>query len=432
MRKLYGRAIVIPYLLALVALVAYGVMAQKPRAYAQAGRDAVTCSMASGIVLPFPGADATSHSGWSRYTALDSKFVFVTTGDDAEGTGGASTHTLVGDQHRHTFTAGAASAQDYYDSMAMYSKGARPACTGHTHASTNGAYATITYGTANNAPAAYTVIWKESDGTTQVPTGFLAFSSVSAPTGWRTYTTAGDKFLKGAAASGDGGSNTGSDSHGHRPSGKHSHGATNSAAASAACSVKYLLAAGEHARGTHVHSVSLNSGTSTTPQNSTDIPAWEQSLLVENNSGSTQYAFEGMYAYWSGAAASIPSGWVRDDLTDGYDFERTTLNADEIGNTGGLRTHAAHTVASSHNHGYTAGNASLACTNPGPDAGFSYFYHTHTWTIGSTTETTQATAEYGHYPEYVKLIRIRCAGTPTPVPVSADTFDRFRRGGSRR
>lgn len=372
-------------------------------------------AIASGIVLLWPGAHATSHSGWSRETALDGKFFRVTTADDAGGTGGAATHDhgAAFGGHSHTFTGAAASDISHPDGL-----GTNKAVTvTHDHStSATSNLTTETSQTASNDPAHRTVIFKEADGSTDLPDDFLILSdSADVPAGFTAYSAATGKLIKGAATSADGGADAGNDTHTHTAN-SHTHASKASSAARATVT-GYSAIGSAFAASSHTHSISLAAAVSTL-QNSNLAPLTKKLLILQNTSGSELPLPDGAIAVWLGTVAGIPADWDDYSSTFSNDFVRATSTTGEIGATAGSTQHT-HT-GNVHTHS-AAGGAASAYYGPeiGTETGdLCPYNHSHAWTIGNGTTTWENCSSAEAYPQYIKahLVKFTApAASSTPL-----------------
>lgn len=397
------------------------------------------------ILFAWPNSVATIPTGYTRETSLDTKYVL---GADASGdggaTGGQTTHTHSVTDHTHTSAAThnhtVGSLGGNTGQNTPFGTGAASSST-HTHTggtsgSTSATVSTdsITLAAESNDPPYTEVIWIKSNGTNDVPSSAWAFyDDASLPTNWAIQN--GNKFLKGAAASGDGGSTGGSlDSHSHTESGTHTHTQaahthTGFNSGTAVGSANYGGTGAAFSARLHTHSISFVSGGSgstgsaqVTTQNSDGQPPFYKLAVIENQTGGDDLP-TGVIGVWLGTAASIPEGWERVTAMDTY-FLKGAANTGEIGNTGGADQHT-HT-ADAHTHtGYThthTANTTDNTTKPGGQtvgpAQAAANGHGHSKTVSSETPTYNNTVvtianntSQTNYPEYVKGIFIKYTGS---------------------
>jgi hypothetical protein len=394
----------------------------------------------SGILFAWNGANSTTHSGWTRKTSLDGKFIFVTTGDDAGATGGSATHIHTSPNHTHTqgshthsITSGGPNATR---NNPEFASGSAASAT-HTHATytsnsttaTNQNTAITVQASADNLPPYYTVIWKESDGTTDIPSNFCGFfDSATLPTNWTILAGAIDKYIRGAGAGLDGAGTGGSLTHGHTLTDhthtQDAHGHSGKASGTSSGTSKHFAEADYLIAIAHNHTVSLDSNTAVNQSATVTInaastePTYDKLAFIQNQTGGSDTP-TGIIGLWLGLEANIPTGWTKKTITN--DFVKCAVNTGEIGNTGGATQHL-HTEVAAHNH--TQNGHTHTGTDGGPSAtlwtdGRDIYlgadrYHVHTWTGTSTVATNSASsitidncASRANYPEYVKVILVK-------------------------
>lgn len=418
----------------------------------------------SGVIVAWPSTVASIPSGWSRVTALDSTFARgVPNGSTDPGTtGGATTHQHTTSAHDHTIShtqATATSGSPTGSVTAGTSSNTDLDTTSHTHA-TNAVAATInnsgtsapSSGNTSNDPANLAVIWIASDGTPAgIPNGALAmFNSASLPTSWTIYTNSQERFLKGAAAAGNGGGTAGAATHNHTGEGSHTHTSDHvhpngTSAASAGTNNSY--AAGTVAAGdvhTHPYTVSSsNFGTSNaaTLSTSTDNhePPWQKLAVIENQTGGNDMP-DGTVAVWRGTLANIPQNWVLADGANGTpnllgDFVKGVTLTSEIGNTGGATSHTHTGVNHTHTWASTAHTHAVNLISPpsvirgtaGSTATWANPTHTHTATSGAASAITPGNAAPSlasatHLPPYEEVAYIMYVQPVISVSVSDGTI----------
>lgn len=410
--------------------------------------------IASGVIVAWPSTAASIPAGWTRETNLDSKYLrgaAAAANADLTSVFGTATHnhtspahTPIQNSHTHTFSAGANKGGTTVDADVLNVAKARQT---HAHSSKTSNSATgtnnsvtITVDATSNDLSFVSAIFIKSDGTpTGIPNGAYAFfESDTLPTGWTR--TAGDAYLKGAAAAGDGGGTGGSNSHTHT-SPAHTHTQNPHSHASLASSASTQFNFGDSGGGVsialdaHDHDVSLNNATPTNNSVTTTIdsasaePVFKKINLIVNGLGSANLP-DSVVAIWGGTHASIPTDWSRVTGMDGNFAKHANANGESLVTTGGSATHN-HTASScqptqvAHNHTSTANttNGTAAFNNTGAGAAVtaSTDTHTHTWTIGNTTATNQACAvtidacsSEANYPVHAKVIFIKYTSPSLP------------------
>jgi hypothetical protein len=421
----------------------------------------------SGIIVAWPSTAGSIPAGWTRVTALDSKFArsVPNSSTDPGTTGGAATHTHTTQNHNHTLAHTHASVTSSGPTGAAgfaVSSTQDLDTTAHTHTtnavassiSVSGDAAPSTNGTTANDPAYLNVIWIQSDGSpTGVPSNALAmFNSASLPTSWTIYTNSQNRYLRGAVAAGNGGATSGSSTHSHAADLSHTHSSEHvhpdgTVAQSAATNNSFPAgAAGAGDNHTHSYTVASNNiGTSNaaTINSSTDSlePPFQKVAVIQNGTGGQDLPI-GTIAVWRGTLASIPTNWV---LADGNnstpnlmgDFPKGALDTSELGNTGGATTHThtstAHSAAwtsSVHTHSLSITGTSSATRGINPTPGGTTgptASHTHTATSGAAASFSPGTSAPNldsttSLPAYEEVAYIMYQGVPaTPTPTNSPT-----------
>lgn len=185
------------------------------------------------LVLAWPGTAGTIPNGWLRVTDLDGYYPRgATTALAPSATGGVASHSHTSPSHRHalpahlhvndpasTASSGVSTTTDRfngagYSTVNQSHSHTLPRTTGEAPVSYSGYTAPGTT-TTNNQPPTREVIWIRSDGSATVyPIGVLGWSA-QAVSGWVTDTASASRFLRGAAAAGNGGASYGSATHTH-------------------------------------------------------------------------------------------------------------------------------------------------------------------------------------------------------------------------
>jgi hypothetical protein len=390
--------------------------------------------IAAGIIIMWSGTQSSIPGGWARETALDGRYPKgAPVATDPGGTGGALTHSHTTTTHVHT----AAHTHTVPDTTG--SAGASVRDTGttnppavHTHASnpaTTDPAASLTTeapssDSINHEPAFATVIFLRSDGT---PIGFpvngvgIWHYTAAAPGSWALCDGGGgrpdlrNRFLKGAATSGDAGGTGGGATHTHTIA-SHTHSTpfahthpnvTSAPRAEALVAGDISGTTAGVATATHTHDLTIAStspaitGTADTAQSTNhEPPAWVLAY-VQNISGALSLPNR-IIALWLGTLASIPSNWALCDGSNSTPDLRSLFlkGATTVGGSGtglGSLTHGhtatghTHAVAA-HTHPVSGAagageNRTDGATNAPTTA------HTHTWPdTGSASFTSGPTA----------------------------------------
>jgi hypothetical protein len=419
------------------------------------------------MILAWPGTVGTIPSGWTRVTSLDGVYPrgATTTGTPSATGGNAShSHTLPG--HAHTIGAhshsvgGSTGSSNASATSARFNGASQPqADQPHTHSrpSATGSAGPFTSGTtapgtsaANNLPPTREVIWIQSNGSQpQYPTGILGWATESV-SGWVDDVSSSGRFLRGAAAAGNGGASTGSSTHDHTVNAhthtgvNHSHSIGNTGLSNPSSSQE--AGTGSQTprwlpRHTHPMSVStentngLNSGSGGTVSTATTEPLHRRLRVLRNTGGGTQTRIIGLYI---GTVAALDPLLTLCNGGNGTPDMRTWFARDvgggSVNSTGGTasHTHAAgthnHTITS-HNHDTeveTSNNTSYEAPSfgdlgPSPTTG-------HTHSSGATGSTVPSVSSPGagttnavdQTPPYREVHFVRLDGTisggPLPVP----------------
>jgi len=405
-------------------------------------------TVASGIILPFDGTHAGVPSGWTRATAFDDKYPKSVAGDGG-GTGGSNTHTHTSPSHSHsvgahthaagTTNTGAATGDTTVGASVDFARGALS----HTHTiPTSGAVSgtpTVqgagTFDLQSNEPPYYETVFIQSDGTpTALPTGGLAwFNDTTPPNGYSQHSDSVERYLKGAAASGDAGGTGGGSAHSHTGE-SHTHPDTHQHAGvtsgqpgtTATTSTAISQAITNDFQHTHVITATATSGTSGAGTSgatgsATVEPPYFKLQVVE---GTTLVS--GLIGLWTSTLATVPSGWLvcngtlglTPDLTGKF-IKNTAVSSADLGATGGSTTHD-HTNPSAHTHSGAPGHTHPATAAQGTGsseviAGASLpgVEHAHTvadyasgtYTSGSAVQTVDEATDVE--PAYVESLFVR-------------------------
>ncbi|MBU1120114.1 DUF2341 domain-containing protein [Patescibacteria group bacterium] len=135
----------------------------------------------SGMVAMF----TSTPSGWTRFSALDSKF--AKGASSYGGTGGATTHT-------HTTTGGYTTGSS---GTRNDSPGGGNGAGNHTHTTANG----VT-GSGNSIPPYLDMVYATKDSAGSATSGLISMTTDTPPMGWSRYTALDGLFPRGAATQG--------------------------------------------------------------------------------------------------------------------------------------------------------------------------------------------------------------------------------------
>jgi len=327
----------------------------------------------AGIILIWPGTNASIPAGFSRVTALDGLYPKGANGDTANSTGGAANHTHTSPAHshnlpahQHTYTISGIVNWDGY-MFVQRPGGGSITDSAHTHSGTTDNEPTgtssstaVTYGSVANDPEYIKVIFITGDGSHPIPDNAVMLSADAAiPANYSILAALKNKFLKGAGTGADGGATGGSTTNvhdiGHSHTGyNHNHGPTTSSNAN---EVWASLPCCNSLGNNHSHTFTPGDdapapdnfvGTLTTPE--TVEPLHKKLLALQASGADLQ---PGLIGLWLGSIASIPSGW---NLCDGSSVTLDMRNfhlkcandSTEISATAGANSHTH--AAQSHTH----------------------------------------------------------------------------------
>lgn len=334
------------------------------------------------MILGWPSTVASIPAGWSRVTSLDGYHVRGTSGTGAPvTTGGAASHTHTTPGHTHSVGShshtigGSTGSSNSSTTSARYNGASKtqadqphthtlPSASGTASAGTSGS-SSPAGASANNAPPTREVIWIKSDGArTAYPVGALGFAT-EAVSGWDTDATNTGRFLKGAAAAGNGGATSGSSTHTHAVA-AHTHTTPSHDHTVADTSLSNPLSSIEAGTGSstprwlprHTHPLNiLSAGSGTTDSASGGTtsavnlePPNRRLNVLSNTGGGIQTRIIGLYV---GTVAAIDPLMTLCDGGSGTPDMRTYFardaSADSVNSTGGSSSHT-HTTPS-HSHG---------------------------------------------------------------------------------
>lgn len=419
------------------------------------------------LVLGWPSTVGSIPSGWSRVTALDGYYPRgANTTAAPSTTGGAASHSHTTPGHTHSIGAhdhnvGSSTGTSNSSTTSARFNGAsqpqadqphshsRPGSTG-THGGGTSSSSSPGTSSASNEPPNRTVIWIKSDGAqANYPVGILGFATESV-SGWVTDSDSNGRYLKGAAAAGNGGSNGGASTHTHTINAhthngfSHDHSIGNTGLSSPSSSQE--AGTGSQTprwlpRHTHPMNVVSNSTGNTTSVSggttgsATLEPPNRRLRVLRNTGGGTQTRIIGLY---TGAVADLDPLLTLCNGASGTPDMRTWFcrdaGSDSINSTGGSSSHT-HTTGNhthdlgNHNHEtevLTSNTGSFEAPSFGDLGDSPTTGHTHSSvntglespSVGSKASGT--TNSVSHLPVYKEVHFVRLDGTisggPLPVP----------------
>lgn len=421
----------------------------------------------AGMIVMWPGTNASIPEGWSRTTELDGRYPkgIPDAGTQPGATGGAATHTHTlpthshDTSHGHTMTGNSGTASGTVQS-GDGAVGTTAVLSSHTH--TRSALNTNTFnsgvtapgsGSASNDPARAEVVFIESDGSPLgVPEDAAALTLDVALSGWEDSPLAntGGRYLKGAAADGDGGTTAASSvaSHTHDID-AHTHAGVlhgHTSPLTGSVTSNRSLFAGPNAAlwtGSHSHTVTVGNTTTaelasggagvsgTSPQLN---PPFRQLRLQRNISGEVSLPV-GLICLWRGSLGSIPDNWKLCDGTEGTPdmfglYPRVTTDSAAVGNTGGTLDPHTHTspdhthTTSGHTHNTVINSAGAATANVQATTTVTVATGTHTHSSSASDSTTPPVgnstsgtlASTTTEPPYEEVAFVQLMSEPEPPP----------------
>jgi hypothetical protein len=418
------------------------------------------------LILGWPGTAASIPSGWSRVTALDGFYPRGSNGTGApSATGGAATHQHTTPGHVHFIGShghslgGSVSSSGSSTTSARFNGAskdqanqphthARPGSVGTASGANSGNTAPAT-NTADNVPPTREVIWISSDGAqAQYPVGILGWAT-EAVSGWDTDALSSGRFLRGAAAAGNGGAQTGAATHTHAVA-SHSHTGFNHGHSIGGTGLSSPVGTDAGTGSStprwlprHTHPMTVDAaGTGSTSAVAggttgagTLEPLNRRLRVLRNVGGGTQTRIIGLYM---GTVAGLDPLLTLCNGASGTPDMRTWFardaGSDSINSTGGASTHThttpnhQHTMSAHAHDTDTLASATSSFEAPSfGDLGDSPTT-SHTHTSGATANATPATASVAagttnavsHVPVYKEAHFVRLDGTisggPLPVP----------------
>jgi hypothetical protein len=410
------------------------------------------------LILGWPGTAGTIPSGWSRVTALDGIYPRGSSGTGApSATGGTTSHSHTTPSHTHAIGAhnhsvtGSTGTSNASTTSARFNGAsqpqadqphshARPSATG-TGGGGNSGSASPGTNSVNNVPLSRDVIWIASNGAqVAYPVGVLGWSAESV-SGWTADATSSGRFLKGAAAAGNGGASSGAATHTHSVA-SHTHTGITHDHSIGSTGLSNPASSQEAGTGSqtprwlprHTHPMdvssagtgSLNSAGGGTTGDSTLEPPHRRLRVLRNTAGGIQTRIIGLY---TGTVAGLDPLLTLCDGRSGTPDMRGQFardaGSDSVNSTGGAATHS-HSVPShghsipSHTHNLSV-LASTSSSYEAPSSGDLGSSPTtgHTHSTAPTNDTTPSTGTGGtgstnavsHIPPYREVHFVRLDGT---------------------
>jgi hypothetical protein len=379
-------------------------------------------SVPANVILMWGGTNAGIPAGWTRETTLDDKYPKAWGSQNPNITGGSNTHTHTATTHGHTqisHTHDISWNATSSSGNASGSSGSMADNFGHNTATSGGSVggdlqtSAITWQSANAEPPYYKLIFVKPDTINGSPTGaglICHYNGSSLPLGWLYCNGSGGtldlrgKYIKGASAGGDAGAGAGGTSHQHTITHGHTADSHYHTGTTAQYSTGSRQSGSSHdaATSNHTHTYTTG-GTTDTVSNYTNTTAgsgdtvevaYKKSGLIVNSTGVDAV---GMIGLWLGSTASLPTGWLLCDGSNGTQdmrdkFIKIGQDLTEVGNTGGSNTHThtgvshTHSSTGGHTHGGTSDNAGQNGQVASGGDGYSPNPHYHT--IASITSVT--------------------------------------------
>ena len=421
------------------------------------------------LILGWPSTAGTIPSGWSRVTALDTYLPYgATTTAAPSATGGSNTHghTLSAHNHAigsHSHSVGGSTGTSNSSTTSARFNGAsqpqadqphshsRPSSTG-THGGGTSGSATPSITAASNIPPVLDVIWIRSNGAqASYPTGVLGWATESV-SGWSTHAPASSRYLRGAAAAGNGGGTAGASTHTH-PIGGHTHTGLTHDHSIGSTGLSNPSSSQEAGFGSstprwlprHTHPMDVGSagtGSTTASGGGTDAgdtnavnhePPNRRLRVLVNTGGGIQTRIIGLY---TGAVADLDplltlcnGGGGTPDMRSWFARD---AGADSINSTGGSSSHSHTTPSHSHDiAGHTHSTNVLTSTTGsfeapsfgdlGDSPTTSHDHSSGNTGSGSPNVTSKASGNSStssHLPVYKEVHFVRLDGTISGGPLA--------------
>jgi hypothetical protein len=350
------------------------------------------------LILAWPDTAASIPSGWTRVTALDDRYPRGHNGTGTpSATGGSSSHShTTPTAHTHLIAAhshslgGSTGTSNANTTSARFNGASQPQADqphSHTRPSSTGSLGAINSGSAtpgtdsvSHLPPTRTVIWIESDGSQSAyPVGVLGFATEGV-SGWVDDADSSGRYLRGAPAAGDGGTNSGAATHthavaAHTHTGRdHDHSLGSTGLSNPLSSIEAGDGSSEPrwlARHSHPMDVansntgSLNSAGGGTTDSRSHEPPNRRLRVLRNTGGGTQTRIIGLYL---GDLASLDPLLTVCNGSNGTPDMRGWFardrGSDSVNSTGGTPNHAHTTPNHSHSiPSHSHGTNVLASTN---------------------------------------------------------------------
>jgi hypothetical protein len=334
------------------------------------------------LILAWPSTAASIPSGWTRVTALDDRYPRGHNGTGTpSATGGSSTHLhTTSANHAHLIAAhshgvgGNTGTSNSNTTSARFNGASQSQADqphSHSRPSATGTLGAINSGAANpgtdsvsHLPPTRTVIWIESDGSqANYPVGVLGFSTEDV-SGWVSDTDSSGRYLRGAVAAGNGGTNSGAATHTHAVA-AHTHTGRDHDHTIGSTSLSNPLSSIEAGDGSsdprwlarHTHPMDvgtqntnqLNSAGGGTTDGRGHEPSNRRLRVLRNTGGGTQTRIIGLYL---GDLASLDPLLTVCNGSNGTPDMRGWFardrGADSVNSTGGTPNHAHTTPGHSH------------------------------------------------------------------------------------
>jgi hypothetical protein len=339
---------------------------------------------------------STIPSGWVRDTRWDDGiYLKFAEGGSNPTTGGNASHghPTTGTSHRHTVTITNGSGSSCPLAIGM------SAATGHQHAASYSAYATVSAAAATNDLYYFEMIFiKPSTGDGCPNNACAIWDDASLPTSWTEHSGSKGRYLRGAAAAGAAGGTGGSLTHTHTTN--HTHGNSTSGKGNTRRGIN-SGGSQQFSRAAHTHTISLNSATANAGSASSE-PEYKKYRVIQNGTGGEDLP-DKIYALFVGS--SVPANWARITDADGY-FLKPANNDTEVGDTGGNSQHG-HTGSSHNGHSVNhSGGATVYADNHGPGSASPYG-HNHSKSCGSATVNIPNNTADSHYPSFQEAMLIQ-------------------------